>query len=117
MKRKHTKKKQRPKLKLKKNDVVRVITGEDQGVEGRILSILPDEMRVVVEGVNIRKRHMRPTQDNPEGQIVEREMPIHYSNVMLVDDEGGVTRLGINKVEENDNIRSARIARTTGKEL
>jgi large subunit ribosomal protein L24 len=73
-----------PGLKLKKGDKVMVIAGKDRGKSGKILRSFPRENRVLVEGVNIVKRHTRPTQRNPQGGIVERESPIHISNVMLV---------------------------------
>lgn len=73
-----------PGLKLKKGDKVMVIAGKDRGKSGKILRAFPRENRVLVEGVNIVKRHARPTQKNPQGGIVERESPIHISNVMLV---------------------------------
>jgi large subunit ribosomal protein L24 len=102
------------KLKIKKNDTVRVIAGNDKGKEGRVIRVLPDKMRVVVEGVNIRKRHMRPTQARPEGAIVEREMPIHYSNVMILDGAGNTTRINSKIVEEDGARKRVRIANTTG---
>ncbi len=69
------------KLHVKKNDSVVVISGNDRGKSGKILRVFPQKGRVIVEGVNIRKRHMRPTQSNPQGSIIEREFPIHASNV------------------------------------
>lgn len=69
------------KLHVKKNDSVVVISGNDRGKAGKILKVFPIKSRVIVEGVNIRKRHMRPTQGQPQGQIIEREFPIHASNV------------------------------------
>jgi large subunit ribosomal protein L24 len=69
------------KLHVKKNDSVVVISGNDKGKAGRVLRVFPQKGRVIVEGVNIRKRHMRPTQTNPQGSIIEREFPIHASNV------------------------------------
>jgi large subunit ribosomal protein L24 len=61
------------KLKIKKDDTVRVIAGNDKGKEGRVLQVLPEKMRVLVEGVNVRKRHMRPTPNAQQGSIQERE--------------------------------------------
>lgn len=72
------------KLKIKKGDNVQVIAGNDKGKQGRVIAVYPDKMRVLVEGVNVRKKHSRPTQANPNGGILTKEMPIHYSNVMLV---------------------------------
>ena len=69
------------KLHVKKNDSVVVISGNDKGKSGKILKVFPLKSRVIVEGVNIRKRHMRPTQGQPQGSIIEREFPIHASNV------------------------------------
>lgn len=69
------------KLHVKKNDNVLVICGNDKGKSGKILKVFTQKSRVIVEGVNIRKRHMRPTQSRPQGAIIEREFPIHVSNV------------------------------------
>lgn len=66
---------------VKKGDQVVVLAGKDRGRTGRVLSVLPKKDRVVVEGVNIIKRHTRPTQRNPKGGILEKEAPIHISNV------------------------------------
>lgn len=96
------------KLKLKKGDIVQVITGNDKGASGRILAVYPDKMRVLVEGVNIRKKHERPSQKNQKGGIVSKEMPIHYSNVMLLDSDKNPTRLGIRRDENNLAIRYAK---------
>ena len=70
-------------------DRVRVIRGTQAGKEGTVLRVLPKENRVVIEGVNMRKRHTRPTQANPEGGIITFEAPIHASNVMLIDPTSG----------------------------
>lgn len=67
--------------KLKKGDEVVVITGDDKGNKGKILQVMRDKNRVLVEGVNMTKKHERKTQDNPQGAIVEREASIHYSNI------------------------------------
>ena len=73
------------KHKIMKGDRVRVIRGNYRDLEGSVLEVLRDKDRVRIEGVNMRKRHMRPTQDNPDGGIVSFEAPIHISNVMLID--------------------------------
>jgi large subunit ribosomal protein L24 len=70
---------------IRRGDRVRVIRGNYAGSEGTVMRVIPGENRVVVEGVNIRKRHMRPSQANPDGGIVTFEAPIHASNVMLID--------------------------------
>jgi large subunit ribosomal protein L24 len=74
---------------IRRGDRVKVIRGNYAGTEGTVLRVIPSENKVVVEGVNQRKRHMRPTQENPEGGIVSFEAPIHASNVMLVDPTSG----------------------------
>ena len=79
----------RGKYRVMKGDRVKVIRGNFRDAEGTVLRVLTGKDQVVVEGVNIRKRHERPTQDNPEGGIITFEAPIHISNVMLVDPAGG----------------------------
>ncbi len=69
---------------LKKNDNVYVKTGKDKGKKGKILRLFPQRQRALVEGVNMVKKHMRPTRDNPKGGIFSMESPIHVSNLMLV---------------------------------
>jgi len=83
----------RHKMHVRRGDRVRVMRGNHAGLEGTVLRVLPKENRVVVEGVNLRKRHQRPSQTNPEGGIVSFEAPIHASNVMLVDPAGNATRV------------------------
>jgi large subunit ribosomal protein L24 len=84
------------KVRIKKNDTVLVRAGKDRGKRGRVLQVLPDKSRVVVEGVGMVKRHTRPNpQKNIKGGILERESAIHVSNVMLVDTESSVpSRMG-----------------------
>jgi large subunit ribosomal protein L24 len=79
----------RQKMHVRRGDRVRVIRGNYSGAEGTVLRVLTKENRVVVEGVNMRKRHSRPTQANPEGGIITFEAPIHASNVMLLDPKSG----------------------------
>jgi len=76
------------KHKIMKGDRVRVIRGNYRDMEGSVLEVLPDQDRVRVEGVNVRKRHTRPSQADPEGGIISMVAPIHISNVMLVDSAG-----------------------------
>ncbi|MGD8320539.1 MAG: 50S ribosomal protein L24 [Gemmatimonadota bacterium] len=78
-----------PKYKIMKGDRIRVIRGNFRDMEGTVLEVLKDTGRVRVEGVNMRKRHQRPTQDNPDGGIITFEAPIHISNVMLIDPSSG----------------------------
>jgi len=98
-----------------KGDRVRVIRGNFRDMEGPVLSVLRAKDRVVVEGVNMRKRHERPTEANPEGGIITFEAPIHVSNVMLVDPAGGEpSRIRVRT--ETDGARE-RIAVKTGNPL
>ena len=91
------------KMTIRKGDRVRVMRGNAAGTEGTVLRVLPQENKVVVEGVNQRKRHMRPTQDNPEGGIVTFEAPIHASNVMLIDPKTGEpSRVKRNRTSQGD---------------
>lgn len=105
------------KLKLKKGDLVQVIAGNDKGAVGRILEIYPEKMRVLVEGVNVRKKHMKPTQQNPKGGIVSKEMPIHYSNVMILDSDKNPTRIGIRIEERDGKLIKIRYSKKNGKDL
>ena len=87
---------------VKKGDKVKVITGKDKGKTGVILAGFPGKDRVLVEGVNIVKKHTQPNQDNPQGGIISIEAPIHVSNVMLIDPKSGEpTRVGY-KIEEKE---------------
>jgi large subunit ribosomal protein L24 len=98
------------KLSVRKNDEVQVITGRDRGKRGRVLRVLPDKSRVVVEGVNVIKRHTRPNpQKQVKGGIVEREAAIHVSNVMLVDpDSSKPTRVGRKTLDNGSRVRVSR---------
>ena len=71
------------KFHVKKDDTVEILTGKDKGKTGKILKVIPKKSRVIVEGINIIKKHQKPTQANPEGGIISKEAPIHISNVLL----------------------------------
>ncbi len=107
------------KLHIKKGDRVRVISGNHKDVEGKVLRVFPERERVIVEGVNLRIRHTRPNQTNPQGGRIEREMPIHASNVMPLDSNGEPTRVGRKRIEDNETGKGRwiRYAKTTGEEL
>ncbi|MGE6593255.1 50S ribosomal protein L24 [Bacillus mycoides] len=93
---------------VKKGDKVQVITGKDKGKQGVILVALPKQNRVIVEGVNIVKKHSKPSQLNPQGGIITKEAPIHVSNVMVLDPKTGEpTRVGF-KVEDGKKVRIAK---------
>lgn len=98
-------------LKIKRNDTVEVIAGKDKGKQGRVLRIIADRQRVLVEHVGMIKKHMKANpQRNIKGGIAEQESPIHLSNVMLVDAEGKRTRVGARL--EGD--RKVRVSRASG---
>jgi large subunit ribosomal protein L24 len=98
-----------------KGDTVVVISGKDKGKTGKIQRVLREEGRVVVEGINLVKRHMRPTPRNPSGGIHEREQPIHASKVMPVDPQSGKgTRIRFKTLE---NGKKVRIAAKSGDEI
>jgi large subunit ribosomal protein L24 len=79
----------RQKMHVRRGDRVKIIRGNFKGQEGTVLRVLPKENRIVIEGVNMRKRHTRPSQTNQEGGIITFEAPIHASNVMLIDPATG----------------------------
>jgi large subunit ribosomal protein L24 len=95
---------------LRKNDNVLVVTGRDRGKRGRVLRVIPDKGRLIVEGVNFIKRHTKPNpQKNVKGGIVEREAPLHASNVQLVCPEcGAPTRIGKRRLEDGTRVRFCR---------
>ncbi len=105
------------KLRIKKNDTVRVITGDDKGKTGRVLLVDPKKMTVLIEGVNIHTKHERPNQRNQKGGRVEKEFPMHYSNVMLVDSDKNPTRIGIKREIKGERAVITRVARSNGKEI
>jgi len=97
------------KLHVKKDDTVIVITGKDKGKKGRVLAAYPRENRVLIEGVNLVKKHAKPSQANPQGGILNQEAPIHASNVMLVDPKSGkATRVGYKVLENGEKVRVAK---------
>ncbi len=96
------------KLHIRKGDRVRVIRGNFREMEGTVLRVLKDQGRVVVEGVNMRKRHQRPTQDEPDGGIISMEMPVDASNVMLIDPHSDeASRVRIQQAKDGSKERIA----------
>jgi len=96
---------------IRKGDIVEVISGNDRGKRGRVLRVLPERNRVVVEGINLRWKHMRKSQKAPQGGRMRREVPIHRSNVMLYDEQAGVrSRLASRMVDG----KKTRVLRKTG---
>lgn len=99
---------------VKKGDNVQVMTGKDKGKQGVILRAFPKQNRVIVEKVNMVKKHAKPTQENPQGGILDQEAPIHVSNVMPLDPETNEpTRVG----HETKDGKNVRISKKSGKEL
>ncbi|MDQ0156989.1 50S ribosomal protein L24 [Robertmurraya andreesenii] len=99
---------------VKKGDKVMVISGKDKGKTGVILAAFPKKDRVLVEGVNIVKKHSKPNQLNPQGGIISHEAPIHVSNVMPIDPKSGEpTRVGYKVVDGN----KVRVAKKSGEVL
>jgi large subunit ribosomal protein L24 len=97
------------KLHVKKDDVVLVISGKDKGKKGRVIAAYPRQNRVLVEGVNLVKKHQKPNQLNPQGGIIEQEALIHVSNVMHIDPKSGkVTRIGYKVLENGKKVRIAK---------
>ena len=96
------------KRKIRKDDEVIVLTGRDKGKRGAVLRVVTRTDRVLVEGVNVTKRHVKPTQADPQGGIVEREAPIHISNVALIDPESDrPTRVRYKTLEDGRKVRVA----------
>lgn len=82
-------------MRIRKNDSVMVIAGNDKGKTGKVLKVFPKVSKIIVEGINVRKRHTKPNQRTPQGGILEKEAPVHVSNVMILDPKSGKpTRLG-----------------------
>jgi large subunit ribosomal protein L24 len=98
------KKNKQPKLKIRKGDIVKVIAGDSKGAQGRVLEIILDKGRALVEGVNTVSKHTRPNAKNTQGGIIKKEAPIHISNLMLVDGKGNATRVG-RKEEDGKLVR------------
>ena len=95
-------------MKLKKGDKVQVIAGKDRGSSGTIVRAMPDKNMVIIEGVNMVKKHRRASQSNRSGQIIEKPMPLHASNVMLVDPKSGKpTRIRITRGKDGRRERVA----------
>ncbi len=102
------------KFKIKSGDTVRVMSGKDRGKTGTVIKVIRDKDRVLVEGVNIITKRVKPTAENPQGGLVEKEAPIHISNVMLVDPKKGVpTRVGY-KIKDGKKVR---YSKKTGEEI
>ena len=96
-------------MKIKRDDTVLIISGNDKGKRGRVLRVYPEQDRIIVEGVRMMKKHTKPTQPDPQGGIIEREASLHVSNVMLVDPKNDEpTRVGRQRLDEGRRVRVAK---------
>ena len=103
------------KLHIKKDDTVIVLAGEDKGKTGKVLKVLVDKNRAIVEGINIVSKSAKPSAKNPQGGIVKQEASIHISNVSLRDPKSGkATRVAVKKTEDGKKVR---IAKKSGEEI
>lgn len=114
----HNEPKETVKIRIRKNDTVKVIAGRDKGKVGRVLEVNRETGRLLVEGVQMSKKHVKP---NPaqgvKGGIAERESPIHVSNVMIVTNDGHTSRIGVKVETVGGKTRRIRVARKTGETL
>ncbi len=105
----------RKKLHIKKGDVVFVTSGESKGQKGKVLDVIAEKERAIVEGVNLVSKHTKPNAANPQGGILKQEAPIHISNLMLVDPTSGkATRIGR---KLNDKGKLVRYSKKSGEEI
>ena len=103
------------KLHIKKDDTVIVLAGEDKGKTGKVLKVLVDKNRAIVEGINIVSKSAKPSAKNPQGGIVKQEAPIHISNLSIVDPKSGkAARIAIKTTEDGKKVR---IAKKSGEEI
>ena len=103
------------KLHIKKDDTVIVLAGEDKGKTGKVLKVLVEKNRAIVEGVNIVSKSAKPSAKNPQGGIVKMEAPIHISNLSLIDPKSGkATRVAVKKTDDGKIVR---IAKKSGEEI
>ena len=105
------------KLKIKKGDLVKVISGRDRGHTGKVLEVYPKTLKVLVDGTHEYSRHTKPNQRNQQGGIEKKLMPIHYSNVMILDSDKNHTRIGIKFEEDNGKKIPVRYAKTNNGNL
>lgn len=107
-------------MKIKKNDSVVVISGNYKGKTGKVLKVFPSDNRLIIEGVNLRKRHTKPSQKNTQGGIIEKEAPIHVSNVMILDPKTNeATKIGTKIIidDKTGKKKNVRISKVSGEML
>lgn len=103
------------KLHIKKGDTVIVLAGDDKGKQGKILEVITDKLRAVVEGVNIIKKHTKPNAKHPQGGIIEMEAPVHISNLQIIDPKLNIPTRICRKVADNGKL--VRVAKKSGEEI
>ncbi|WP_129716312.1 50S ribosomal protein L24 [Pedobacter sp. SYP-B3415] len=104
-----------PKLKIRTGDLVKVIAGDSKGQQGKVLQVLTDKNKAIVEGINLVSRHTKPNAATPNGGIIKKEAPLHISNLMLVDPKSGkTTRVGR---KLNADGKLVRVAKISGEEI
>ena len=97
-------------MKVHKDDLVTIISGNDRGKQGRVLKVFPEDKRVIVEGINFIKRHTRPNQKQPQGGIVTKEAPINVSNVMVICPKcNEKTKIGIKKIKDENKDKTLHV--------
>ncbi|MCF8253815.1 MAG: 50S ribosomal protein L24 [Bacteroidia bacterium] len=99
------------KLHVKKGDMVQIIAGDDKGKKGRVIEVITDSLRALVEGINIVSRHTKPNAQNQNGGIIKKEAPVHISNLKVVDKAGNATRVGR---KTNEKGKLARVSKKSG---
>ena len=99
------------KLSIKKGDMVQVIAGDDKGKKGRVLEVMIDKNRALVEGINIVSRHTKPNAQNQQGGIIKKEAPLNISNLKVIDKSGNATRVGR---KLNDTGKLVRYSKKSG---
>jgi len=102
------------KLHIKKGDTVKVIAGNDKGSQGRVLTVYPEKLRALVEGVNMVSKHTKPKAGSPQGGILKKEASVHISNLMVVDAKGNASRTGR---KLNDKGKLVRYSKKTREEI
>ena len=95
------------KIKVKTDDNVIVIAGEHKGSQGKVVTVIRDQNKAIVKGVNLIKKHSKPSAQNPQGGIIEKEAPIHISNLSLITADGEATRVGF-RMEDENKVRFAK---------
>lgn len=103
------------KLHIKKGDNVKVISGDSKGQQGKVLEVFPDDLRAIVENVNMISKHTKPSAKNTQGGIVKKEASIHISNLKVIDSSGKPTRIG-RRIDPKTN-RSIRYSKKTGEAI